>query len=348
MKASGNVYGAVASMDGRWIVSGDLGNKVIVWNTVTHQKTIEISDHTNYVYTVDVSGDSKRIASGSEDCTARIFDIVSGARVIPPLKHNAAVIGVKFSPDGSRIATATYQYTFVGIYDTSSGNKLHEISIRVTGAPVTPLAWSPDGKQLFVATSGKITHFDTSTSSLSDCLVHGNDRNTAIVTHGQFIACSAGSSVSFWDHASWQQIGTTVDHATKVGCISISRDGRYLACGREKGITVHNLTDLLPQAYLHVSRVSSIPLMEVSEAVLKSWMEGNSTNTESILSREIAQCSNPSHHTLAARSLVRSHLSEWTSAIEDAESVLSSRSVIILLACSCDYISSPSKSNSRL
>ena len=348
MKASGNVYGAVASMDGRWIVSGDLGNKVIVWNTVTHQKTIEISDHTNYVYTVDVSGDSKRIASGSEDCTARIFDIVSGARVIPPLKHNAAVIGVKFSPDGSRIATATYQYTFVGIYDSSSGNKLHEISIRVTGAPVTPLAWSPDGKQLFVATSGKITHFDTSTSFLSDWLVHGNDNHTAIVTHGQFIACSAGSSVSFWDYASRQQIGTIIDHATQVGCISISRDGRYLACGRDNGITVHNLTGLLPQAYLRSSRVSQIPLLEVSEAVLKSWMEGNSMDTESILSEEIARCSNHCHYSLAARSLVRSHLSEWKTAIEDAELVLPSHSVILLVICSCDSIPSPSRFNNRL
>lgn len=318
MNTGSSVYAVVASMNGRWIVSGDLRYKVVVWNAVTHKKAIEISDHTDYVYAVDVSVDSTRIASGSRDFTVRVFDLVSGKRLIPPLQHENSVVGVKFSPDGSRVATATYQYASIGIYDAHSGRKLFGIPIRVTSAPVTPLAWSSNGQQLFVATSGRITSFDISTSSRSEWSVRMSDENASIVTHGRFIAYSAGSSVSFWDYTSWQRIGSMITHATQVICISISHDGRYLACGRDNGITVHNLADLLPDAYLYGPR---IPLMEVTRTVLESWKRGDLTQTESMLSEEIAQCFNPSHHALAARALVRSHLREWQAAIEDAELV---------------------------
>ena len=168
MRAKGHIYAVVASMDGRWIVSGDLGNKVLVWSTVTHKIVIQVSEHTHYVYAVDVSSDSMQVASGSQDCTVRIFNIISGVRTIPPLHHNAPVVGVKFSPDGTRIATATFHHISVGVYDVYSGDKLFDIPVQIIRKPITPLSWSSDGQQLFAASPGKITYFDTSTSFCSE------------------------------------------------------------------------------------------------------------------------------------------------------------------------------------
>ena len=318
MKANGSIYAADVSLDGRWIVTGDTGHKVVVWNADTHKIAIEVSEHTNYVYTVDVSSDSTRFASGSEDRTVRIFDIISGVRVIPPLQHNGAVIGVKFTPDGSRIATATHSQT-ISLDDAHSGNKLIDIPVKVNWVLSTPLAWASDGQQLFAGSQGKITSLDTSTSSQSDWAISNSSKVVSIVTHGQFIACSAGCSVSFWDYTSRQQIGSIIVHIAGVNCISISHDGRHLACGDNKGITVYDLGDLLPD--LHVFRVSRVPLMQVSEAVLESWMRGNPTETESILSEEMARRSDTDHYAPAARSLIRAHLKEWKTATEDAEMV---------------------------
>ena len=348
MKANSVVYAVVASMDGRWIVSGDSGNKVIVWSAVTHKIVIQVSEHTHYIYAVDVSSDSMQFASGSQDHTVRIFNIISGVRVTPPLQHNNAVVGVKFSPDGSRIATATFQHVSVGVYDARSGNKLFNILVQVTWWQITPLAWPSDGQQLFVASPGKITCFDTPTSSSSEWLIQNDSNHVSVVTHGRFIACSASSSVSFWDYTSRKQIGSIVDHATSVNCISISYDGRYLACGHDKGITVHSLSDFLPRDYLHVPRISRIPLMQVSDAALKSWTLCDPTETESILSKEIAQCSDPSHHALAARSLIRARLREWRTAIEDAEMVTCFPSPFLNTLYSPESMQSPSKSNSHL
>ena len=338
-KGKGSIYAAVVSKDGQWIVSGDTGYTVIVWSTVTHTIASEITEHTNFVCTVDVSGDSTRFASGSHDCTVRIFNIVSGARVIPPLHHDDAVVGVKFSPDGSQIATATYSKS-VRVYNVHSGNNLFDISITVTSVPITPLAWSPDGQQLFVGSPGKITSFDTSTSLLSEWPIQNGDRNVSTVAHGRVIACSAGSSVSFWDYDSRKQIGSFVDHATTVHCISISHGGKYLACGCENGITVHDLADLVPQKYLRTLRLSRVPLVQVSERVLESWLLGNITDTESTLSEEIAQYYDLSHYAFAARSLLRTHLGEWKTAIEDAEMVTFS---CLNAPMFTEYMQSPSR-----
>ena len=342
-KGKGTIYAAVVSKDGQWIVSGDIGFKVIVWNAITHKIAIEVSEHTHYVYAVDVSSDSTRIVSGSEDRTVRIFNIISGARVIPPLRHDGPVVGVKFSPDGSQIATATYPHASTGIrvYDVHSGSNMFNIQAIVGASkPITPLAWSSDGRQLFVGSPGKITCFDTSTSLCSELPIQKDNTNISIVAHGQVIACSAGSSVSFWDYASRKQIGNFVDHVTTVHCISISHGGKYLACGCENGITVHDLADLVPQKYLRTLRLSRVPLVQVSERVLESWLLGNITDTESTLSEEIAQYYDLSHYAFAARSLLRTHLGEWKTAIEDAEMVTFS---CLNAPMFTEYMQSPSR-----
>ena len=210
MKSSGDVYAVATSMDGRWIVSGDKENKAIIWNAVTHQKAIQLSDHVGPVYAIDVSNDSTRIASGSGDYTVQVFDIVSGTRVIPPLCHTDCVVAVKFSPDGSQIATATsHQQGFVYIFDSRSGDKRHEISIpALPSPPLTPLAWSSDGQRLFVGSPDKIISFDTSTFYRSEWQ-HPHINKPAIVAHGRFIGvCCEGECILFWDYTSRKQIGS--------------------------------------------------------------------------------------------------------------------------------------------
>lgn len=61
--------------------------------------------------------------------------------------------------------------------------------------------------------------------------------------------------------------------------------------------------------------------MQVSDAALKPWIQGNLKNAEAILSREL---DGPSHHALANRALVRTHLKQWDTAIEDVKKALPS------------------------
>jgi WD40 repeat protein len=55
---------------------------------------------------VAFSPDGTRIATASDDKTARVWDSASG-RELARLTHEDPVNGVAFSPDGTRIATAS-------------------------------------------------------------------------------------------------------------------------------------------------------------------------------------------------------------------------------------------------
>ncbi|KIK13321.1 hypothetical protein PISMIDRAFT_119074, partial [Pisolithus microcarpus 441] len=216
MQADRRVYSIAVSRDGLWVVSGDYGNKAIVWNALTN----EAVRHTRYrhsVYAVDISSDCTRVVAASYDDAdnVRLSGTASGTELLPPISHRY-VVGVKFSPDSSRFATASY-YDGVRVYGTYDGKVFQ----------------------------GTITSVNISDSSSSEWPIHAG----SIVSNGRFIACSAGSSVSLWDCMSQKQIGSLITHSTVVGCIALSPSGGYLACGVGNNITVHDLRDVLSSKY---------------------------------------------------------------------------------------------------
>ncbi|KAI6100118.1 hypothetical protein F5141DRAFT_1204922, partial [Pisolithus sp. B1] len=65
-------------------------------------------------------------------------------------------------------------------------------------------------------------------------------------------------------------------------------------------------------------RASWPPLVRVSGRTFKSWTQGDPTETETLLSEEIAGTSSPSHYLLANRAFIRAHLDHVALATEDA------------------------------
>jgi dipeptidyl aminopeptidase/acylaminoacyl peptidase len=61
--------------------------------------------HTGAVNVARFSADGRQVVSASDDGTARIWDVATGAAVGGPLPHLASVSGALFSPDGRRVAT---------------------------------------------------------------------------------------------------------------------------------------------------------------------------------------------------------------------------------------------------
>jgi WD40 repeat protein len=87
---------------------------VIVWDAKTHEK---VTTFGNWVRAVDVSADGTKLATGSDDYTLIVWSSPAGDRLIGPFEHGFCVTAVKFSPDGRRIATATYERESVRVYD---------------------------------------------------------------------------------------------------------------------------------------------------------------------------------------------------------------------------------------
>ena len=63
--------------------------------------------HNGPVNHVEFSRDGRRILTASEDKTAQVWDVRTGAAVGPALVHQGAVLDASFSPDGDRVVTAS-------------------------------------------------------------------------------------------------------------------------------------------------------------------------------------------------------------------------------------------------
>ena len=64
------------------------------------------------------SPDGRRLATGSDDRTIKLWDTTTGEEVFTLRGHTAGVLCVAFSPDGRRIASGGWDRT-VRVWDTS-------------------------------------------------------------------------------------------------------------------------------------------------------------------------------------------------------------------------------------
>jgi tetratricopeptide (TPR) repeat protein len=74
-----------------------------------------------------------------------LLDVATGRLLQTLVGHTADVVWITFSPDGRRIATASYDQT-VKIWDTATGREV--FTLRGHSAGVLALAFSPDGHRL--------------------------------------------------------------------------------------------------------------------------------------------------------------------------------------------------------
>ncbi|KAJ7093772.1 WD40 repeat-like protein [Mycena epipterygia] len=127
--------------------------------------------HDDSVYSVDFSPDGSRIASGSVDCTVRVWDAETGVLFAGPFEgHADAVTSVQFSPDGNRIVSGSYDKT-VRVWNAHT--------ILLVAGPfkghtngVTSVQFSPDGTRI---ASGSV-----------DCTVRVWNTKTGALVAGPF------------------------------------------------------------------------------------------------------------------------------------------------------------------
>ncbi len=195
--------------------------------------------HTDRVTSVAAAAVGERIATGSEDGTARIWSRNDSGSWVESRSlegHSAGIWAVAFSADASRLATAAADRT-VCIWDPVSAARL--LTLRGHAGPVYGVAFAPDGRIIATAAGDRTVRLWNAADGEQQSVLSGHGDTVfgvAFSPDGSRLAtASRDRTVRLWDVVSGAQLATLTGHERRVFNVCFSHDGGRLASAAEDG-----------------------------------------------------------------------------------------------------------------
>jgi hypothetical protein len=143
---------------------------------------------------------------------------------------------VKYSPDGSRLATASWDKT-VKVWDARSGAEL--LSLRGHTFMVTSVSYSPDGTRLATASWDQTVKVWDARNGAELLSLRGHTHQVTSVTFSpdgsRLASASADNTVKVWDARTGTEVLTLRGQTFRVSTVSYSPDGTRLASASQDG-----------------------------------------------------------------------------------------------------------------
>ncbi|KAG2740349.1 WD40 repeat-like protein [Suillus brevipes Sb2] len=160
----------------------------------TGELVFDIDDHQGLVFTVAYSPNGTKIASGSKDCTVRIWNATTGKQQTQPLIHDSPVNSLVWSSDSRRLISGCVDGQ-IYFWSAPTGAQLGS-PLRAHPENIQLLAISPDGELIASA--------------------------------------STDHTARLWSTSTRKPFGRVLQHAKMVITIAFSPDGQLIATGGEE------------------------------------------------------------------------------------------------------------------
>jgi hypothetical protein len=159
---------ACSRIDGEW-------RRLAVFDATSGKPVAVCNGHRDDMVAFTFSPDGARLASTSEDQTARLWDPATGAPLATCRGHLSKVLDVAFRPDGARLVTTSSDGT-VRQWDTTTGREVEPPYDRHSDQ-VAAAVHSPDGQWVASTGSDRTIRVWRATGRQDVAVLHGHTRS---------------------------------------------------------------------------------------------------------------------------------------------------------------------------
>jgi WD40 repeat protein len=271
LQHEGGVYAAVASPDGKRVLTGGMeqaaclwdaetGRKVRLWNAGTGEllegsalkawriavrrslaqtraaRDSERPTPDGSIWSVAFSLDGKSLLTGCRGHVACLWDAAGGG-LVQQLPH-PGLLSLAFTPDLKTVVTGGRDRT-ARLWDAGAGKVVR--TFQADEGEIDTVAITPDGKTVLLGSGKGIRLHDATSGQLIGHLEgHGSIAGhrgcivtaTAFSPDGRTLATGGQDRTArLWDAATGQPRGRPLQHQGLVRAVAFSPDGQYLATG---------------------------------------------------------------------------------------------------------------------
>ena len=238
------IYHAVFSDKGNYIVTTGSDNSVILWNAETgiiYRTLVGLKKRPNIAF---YSEDNNYVLSGGEDMRVTLWDPVTLKVSATFEGHTGSIKALDVSPDGNSLVSGSSDNT-IRVWDIRSNDLIYEL--KAHKKEINAVQFSPDGTKLV---SGSADNRLILWSIKNGSIIASTDAHKGWIRDVKFIpdgtriaSCGDDKLIKIWNTGDLSHISTFSGHKEWVQTIDITPDGKHLISGgHDQQIILWNMT----------------------------------------------------------------------------------------------------------